>query len=88
MNEQMGFGDKVAFVWRVADALKARGISAHFALAGSHGECLEQLTEQTRGRSDISILLGLADVSQLLLAADVFFFPSIEEGNQDRQTAQ
>lgn len=69
-----------ALVFPVADRLQAKGQAVHFALAGSHGECHDQLAEQARGRSDVTLHTGLADVTSLLLAADAFFFPSIEEG--------
>ncbi len=67
-------------VLRVADLLARKGCRFHFALAGTHGDRLDALKRATHGRSDVSLLLGLDDVSGLLMASDLFFFPSLEEG--------
>jgi glycosyltransferase involved in cell wall biosynthesis len=65
---------------RVADRLNRDGNPYHFALAGSHGPLLSHLQEVAAARSDLSLFVGLRDISDLLLASDVFFFPSLEEG--------
>lgn len=65
---------------RVAARLNEGEGVAHFAVAGSHGPLLGYLQDQGRRRRDLSVLVGLPDVSELLLAADIFFFPSLEEG--------
>lgn len=65
---------------RVAERINQNGVRAHFVMAGSHGECLDDLTRQAHRRSDVSLLHNLPDISALLGAADIFFFPSLEEG--------
>jgi len=65
---------------RVAGRLNSGGTVAHFAFAGSHGEQLEPLKERCSLRADISMLIGLEDITDLLMASDVFVFPSLEEG--------
>lgn len=65
---------------RIADRINKDGIRAHFVMAGSHGECLETLTKTVSNRKDITCLIGLPDITDLLLASDLFFFPSLEEG--------
>jgi glycosyltransferase involved in cell wall biosynthesis len=67
-------------VVRVADRLNRHSYRYHFAMAGSHGPLLETIRDSVRGRQDISMLTGLKDISDLLLASDLFFFPSLEEG--------
>lgn len=69
-----------AQVLRVADRLNRAGSRVHFALAGSHGDLLPRMREAARSRPYLSVLAGLADVSDLLEASDVFFLPSLEEG--------
>ncbi len=67
-------------VLRVADLLNRKGLRFHFALAGTHGTRLDALKRAVHGRSDVSLLIGLDDISELLMASDLFFFPSLEEG--------
>jgi glycosyltransferase involved in cell wall biosynthesis len=67
-------------VLRVADLLNLKGLRFHFALAGTHGTRLDALKQAVNGRSDVSLLIGLDDISELLMASDLFFFPSLEEG--------
>jgi glycosyltransferase involved in cell wall biosynthesis len=67
-------------VVRVADRLNASRKVAHFAFAGSHGSELEVMRKASAERLDLSVLIGLPDVTELLLASDVFVFPSLEEG--------
>ncbi|MGL5924167.1 glycosyltransferase [Chroococcidiopsis sp.] len=65
---------------RVAEQINQGKIQAHFVMAGSTGEHLTMLRERVERRQDISIITGLNDVSHLLMASDLFFFPSLEEG--------
>ncbi len=65
---------------RVSSLLNGEGSHFHFVVAGSHGPLLPQIRETIRDRDDISLLTGLSDISNLLLASDLFFFPSLEEG--------
>jgi glycosyltransferase involved in cell wall biosynthesis len=65
---------------RVADRLNADGHRYHFVIAGSHGELLEHYQKVVADRPYISMLTGVKDISGLLLASDLFFFPSLEEG--------
>ncbi len=67
-------------VFAIADELATRGLKCHFALAGSHGDCLPRLQERARTRSDVTLLVGIADIAPLLLAADIFVMPTLEEG--------
>ena len=67
-------------VLRVADLLNRKGLRFHFALAGTHGTRLDALKRAVHGRSDVSLLIGLDDISELLMASDLFFFSSLEEG--------
>lgn len=67
-------------ILRLADQINCELVEAHFIMVGSHGELLETLTEKIKDRNDISIFTGVEDVSELLNAADLFFFPSLEEG--------
>lgn len=65
---------------RVADHLNRSGYHYHFALAGSHGPLLSDFQAVAAARPDISTHIGLPDISDLLLASDLFLFPSLEEG--------
>jgi glycosyltransferase involved in cell wall biosynthesis len=67
-------------ILRVADRLNAERTMAHFAFAGTHGSELPHLREAAGQRRDVSMLVGLEDVTELLMASDVFVFPSLEEG--------
>lgn len=67
-------------VFRVAHIAERDGFAAQFAIAGSHGSCLEDLREQAAKRNNVSMLVGVPDISELLLASDLFFFPSLNEG--------
>jgi glycosyltransferase involved in cell wall biosynthesis len=69
-----------ALVFAIADELARRGRHCHFALAGSHGDCLAALRERAQSRHDVSLLVGLSDIAPLLLCADAFILPSLEEG--------
>jgi len=65
---------------RLADRFRTRGKRIHFAVAGSHGESLERVKKECAWRDNVTLFLGLENISYLLLAADMFFFPSLEEG--------
>mgnify|MGYP006362102403 CR=1 FL=1 len=65
---------------RVAEQIKQQGMKLHWVMVGSHGEMLATLEKKVADLDNISLLKGVTDVSELLLAADLFFFPSIEEG--------
>lgn len=65
---------------RIAEQINQERTEVHFVMVGSHGEVLKILQEKTSQRKDISILTGIEDISGLLNAADLFFFPSLEEG--------
>ncbi len=67
-------------VFLVADQLNHPHVECHFVLAGSHGELLQTFVSKARRRSDVSVFVGLPDVSSLLKASDLFLFPSLEEG--------
>ena len=65
---------------RVAAQVKQQGEKVHWVMVGSHGEMLPTLRAKTAELDNVSLLEGVADISELLLAADLFFFPSVEEG--------
>jgi glycosyltransferase involved in cell wall biosynthesis len=65
---------------RIADSIDRDKIGLHFVIVGSNGPLLESLKEQVNNRSNISMLSGIKDISDILNAADLFFFPSLEEG--------
>jgi len=64
----------------IADRMRALGQPIHLALAGSHGELLEEVQRRAATRNDVTVLTNLADVTALLRASDAFLFPSLEEG--------
>jgi glycosyltransferase involved in cell wall biosynthesis len=65
---------------RVADQLNRDGYRFHFAMAGSHGTEMPAMQQAATQRPYVSVLTGLPDISPLMLASDVFFFPSLHEG--------
>jgi glycosyltransferase involved in cell wall biosynthesis len=67
-------------ILRVSERLNARTKIAHFVFAGSHGAELESVSKASASRADLTVLLGLKDITELLAASDVFVFPSLEEG--------
>jgi len=67
-------------IFRIANRMKELNFPVHFALIGSHGQLLENFQRLSEKRDDISILTNVADITELLLAADLFFFPSLNEG--------
>ncbi len=67
-------------VLRIADRLAATGGQPHFALVGSHGPLQEHISAEVARRGNVSIFTEMGDTTDLLLASDVFIFPSLEEG--------
>ncbi|MBN1910110.1 MAG: glycosyltransferase [Pirellulales bacterium] len=65
---------------RVANTVNRERQRAHFVLVGSYGPCLEDVCRSARDRDDMSVFTNLSDVSEILLASDVFLFPSLNEG--------
>lgn len=66
---------------RIADRLNPSDQQqVHFVLVGSHGSELPRLRERAAVRPYLTILESVADISGLLQASDLFFFPSLEEG--------
>lgn len=65
---------------RIADSIDRDKLRVHFVIVGSTGSLLESLKEQVNNRSNISMISGIKDISDILNAADLFFFPSLEEG--------
>jgi glycosyltransferase involved in cell wall biosynthesis len=63
---------------RLARALA--GTPAHFAFVGSHGSTLGNVRRETTLLGNVSILTGLKTISEVLMASDLFIFPSLEEG--------
>ena len=67
-------------VLNLARLLNANGRAAHFAMVGSHGSVMKDIQRMSQSRSDVSVLVGVPDVSDLLLASDIFVLPSLHEG--------
>jgi glycosyltransferase involved in cell wall biosynthesis len=67
-------------ILEIARLVNQREELAHFVMAGSHGPLLSELREATRTRADVSILAEVEDVAELMLACDLFVFPSLNEG--------
>jgi glycosyltransferase involved in cell wall biosynthesis len=67
-------------IFPVADRLRAKGVQAHFVLAGSDGESRPGVEAQAAQRSDVSVFVNEPDITPLLRSADMFLFPSLEEG--------
>jgi glycosyltransferase involved in cell wall biosynthesis len=65
---------------RIADRINQHAAKVHFVMVGSNGPLLESTKELVKDRPDISLLTGIKDISELLNAADLFLFPSLEEG--------
>jgi glycosyltransferase involved in cell wall biosynthesis len=65
---------------RLARALTATGTPVHFAFVGSHGSALPDLRRETQHLGNVSILTELKTISEVLMASDLFIFPSLEEG--------
>jgi glycosyltransferase involved in cell wall biosynthesis len=65
---------------RIADRFSSLGEQVHFVFAGSHGSELEHLEKEAALRKNVTLVVGLEDISELLLASDIFAFPSLEEG--------
>lgn len=69
-----------ALLFKIADEINNTSTQAHFVLAGSHGPMMDEIARIAAARRDTSVIAGLPDISRLLLACDVFVFPSLEEG--------
>jgi len=65
---------------RIADQMNRHGRRAHFVFVGSYGPIQERIVQEASRRPYLTALTDLNDVSDLLLSADVFLFPSLEEG--------
>lgn len=68
------------FLAELADRLGSLGTHPHFAVAGSDGPARRAFEQRISGRADFSIFVDLKDVAPLLQCADLFVFPSREEG--------
>ncbi len=69
-----------AQVFRLAEMLDATSGRVHFALVGSHGRLMESVRGCAADHSNVTLLTGVSDVSEVLLASDLFLFPSLNEG--------
>lgn len=67
-------------MFRIADRINHERSKVHFAMVGPSSELLYSLKEIADKRNDISIFVDMRDISELLIASDLFFFPSLEEG--------
>jgi len=65
---------------QVADRLNGMGVPAHFAAAGTDGESRAAFQRACAARRDFSVLVDPPDIAPLLACADLFLFPSLEEG--------
>lgn len=64
----------------VSRRLKAMGVRAHFAIAGTDGISRLAFQQSIDHSPEFSIFVDMPDVAPLLQCADLFFFPSREEG--------
>jgi glycosyltransferase involved in cell wall biosynthesis len=64
----------------IAARLEQLGLSAHFVVAGSEGTARIAFEQRIAGRSDFSVFVDQADLTPLFRCADLFVFPSLEEG--------
>jgi glycosyltransferase involved in cell wall biosynthesis len=69
-----------AQIFRIAEKMYQSNQNVHFVLIGSNGELLKSVQEKVEQHDNISMITGVQDISDLLRAADLFFFPSLEEG--------
>ena len=65
---------------QMADVLNQEGKCIHLAMVGSRGPLLKEMQEIASQRDDTTVLDAVEDVAPILLASDVFVFPSKEEG--------
>jgi glycosyltransferase involved in cell wall biosynthesis len=65
---------------RIAEKINHDVIKAHFVMVGPPTGLHSSLQKMVYKRNDISIFTGIKDISELLIASDLFFFPSLEEG--------
>lgn len=68
------------FLGCLADHVSRLGFDPHFVIAGSNGPSLESVRRVLGSRPDFTILVDPPDIAGVLLASDVFVFPSLEEG--------
>jgi glycosyltransferase involved in cell wall biosynthesis len=68
------------FIVEVARRVNEHESVAHFLLCGADGPTRAQVQRSIQGASDLSILVDVADISEVMRAADVFLFPSLNEG--------
>jgi glycosyltransferase involved in cell wall biosynthesis len=69
-----------AMLIALAERLKATGVKAHYVAAGTDGSARRDFERCVAGRTDFSVMVDCVDVAPLLGCADLFFFPSTEEG--------
>lgn len=69
-----------AQVFRIAEMMEREGYPVHFALVGSTGAMLDQVVNWAEAAPNVTAFTALADVTDILLAADAFFMPSVNEG--------
>ena len=65
---------------RIADRMNRDADRFHFVLVGSGGPLMREIRRNVLGRPDVTLLTDLTDVSEILKASDLFFFPSLNEG--------
>lgn len=61
-------------------AARMSDLPVHFVMAGSHGEMREEIQNAANKLANATVLHNLPDISRLLLASDIFFCPSLNEG--------
>jgi len=64
----------------IAQQVNDRETIAHFVLAGAHGPTVSELQFASKTRSDISVLVDVPEISELMKSCDLFVFPSLDEG--------
>jgi len=68
------------FIPQLAHRLKAMGSTAHFVLCGADGPTRAQIQQIARDTRCLSVLVDVPDTSEIVRAADIFIFPSLNEG--------
>ncbi len=68
------------FLIPLAGELERAGLAVHFAVAGTDGSTRRAFAERAAARPNFHLFVDPAEVTTLLRCADLFLFPSEEEG--------
>lgn len=67
-------------VFRIAEMMEREDYPVHFALVGSTGNMLDEVVARAQKAPNVTAFTSLTDITDILLAADAFFMPSLNEG--------